>query len=265
MKLKRFDVYYWEQLAEEMLMSSDELVIEKDNETNWKEIANKIISDLKLNLKFAGTFGTGITAFYPIVDAIMKNTQISIEKVPEIIVMMTITAVTVLYIEEKKAKDEKEEAILVKDSKSLLEELKLRGVGNGIIKKLVNSFKSIKNIFYIIAQKLSIVVSDFIDMFSYTSLLLPIINGILFLINKYQFTLDTIVDNFIGLSVGVGTIITKHAIVDLVKRLNNKFTISKKDTEEIVNSIDKPKIKRFGQISDVGDLEKQGGEMINEQ
>lgn len=265
MKLKRFDAYYYEQLAEEMLMSFDELVVEAEEESNWKDIANKIISDLKLNMKFVGTFGTGITAFYPIVDSIMKNTQISIDKTPEIIVMMTITAFTILYIEEKKSKDEKEEEILTKDSKSLLEELKLRGVGNGIIKKLMASFKSIKNIFNTIVQKLGVVVGDFIDMFAYTSLLLPIMNGILFLINKYQFTLDTIVDNFIGLSVGVGTIVTKHVIVKLIQKLKDKFTISKKDTEEIVNSIDEPKIKRFDQISGGDSDELQQDEMINEQ
>lgn len=265
MKLKRFDAYYYEQLAEEMIMSFDELVVEAEEESNWKDIADKIISDLKLNMKFVGTFGTGITAFYPIVDSIMRNTQISIDKTPEIIVMMTITAFTILYIEEKKSKNEKEEAILIKDSKSLLEELKLRGVGNGIIKKLIASFKSVKNIFYTIVQKLGVVVSDFIDMFAYTSLLIPIMNGILFLINKYQFNLDTIIDNFIGLSVGVGTIITKNVIVKLIQRLKDKFTISKKDTEEIVTGIDEPKIKRFDQIPGGGETSIQPDEMINEQ
>ena len=50
MKLKRFNSYYYEQLAEELITSFDELVVESD-ETNWKSIADKIISDLNLNMK----------------------------------------------------------------------------------------------------------------------------------------------------------------------------------------------------------------------
>jgi len=264
MKLKRFNSYYYEQLAEELITSFDELVVESD-ETNWKSIADKIISDLNLNMKFVGTFGTGITAFYPIVESIMKNTQIPIDKTPEIVVMMTITAFTIIYLEEKKSKSEKEEEVLTKDSKSLLEELKLRGVGNGIIKKLIKSFKSMKNIFYTISQKLGAVVGDFIDMFAYTSLLIPIMNGILFIINKYQFNLDTIIENFIGLSVGVGTIVTKQVIVHLIKKLKDKFVISKDDKEEIVSAIDTPKIKRFDQIDGGEGTDVQPEEMINEQ
>lgn len=264
MKVKRFNDYYYEQLAEEFFNSFDELVIESDD-SNWKKISNKIISDLKLNMRFVGTFGTGITAFYPIVDAIMKNTPISIEKTDEIVVMMTITAFTILYLEEKKFKDSEEEETLIKESKSLLEELKLRGVGNGVVKKLIKSFKSIKNIFYIISKRLGAIVDGFIDMFAYTSLLVPIMNGILFLIHKYELNLDTMIENFIGLSVGVGTIITKHVLVDLLKKLKDKLFINKKDTKEIVGEIEEPKIKRFDQIPTTDIENAQGVESINEQ
>lgn len=264
MRIKRLNDYYYEQMAEEFFNSFDQLVIESE-ESNWKKIANKIISDLNLNMRFVGTFGTGITAFYPIVDAIMKNTPISIEKTDEIIVMMTITAFTILYLEEKKFKDAEEEETLVKESRSLLEELKLRGVGNGVIKKLIKSFKSIKNIFYIISKRLGAIVEGFIDMFAYTSLLVPIMNGILFLINKYELNIDTMIENFIGLSVGVGTIITKNIIVDLIKKLKDKILITKKDSKEIVGEIEDDKIKKFNQISNTDSDNISGNEVINEQ
>jgi hypothetical protein len=264
MKLKRFNDYYFEQMAEEMFQSLDGVINESDD-SSWKKVSEKIISDLKLNLKFVGTFGTGINAFFPIVDSIMRNTKLSIEKTPEVIVMMTITAFAILYIEGGKCKNEKEKASLEKDSKSLLEELKLRGVGNGIVKKLIKSFKSIKNIFFTIAKKTGIVIGEFIDMFAYTSILIPIMNGILFLINKYQFNLDTIIDNFIGLAVGVGTISTKHAIVDLIKKLKNKVVITKKDEDEILGSIDSPKIKKVNQLIDPSIEDIKPDEMINEQ
>ena len=258
-KIKKFNDYYYEEMANEFFNSFDELLIE---ESNWKELKDKIISDLNLNMKFVGTFGTGITAFYPIVDAIMKNTNIPVEKTPEIIVMMTITAFAIIYLEEKKFKNAEEEEIITKESKSLLEELKLRGVGNGIIKNIIKCFKAIKNIFSIISKRLGAVVGGFIDMFAYTSLLIPIMNGILFLINKYDFDLNTIIENFIGLSVGVGTIITKHGIVDLIKVIKDKLGIKKTDVDDIIDDIDVSKINKFGEMPNLDD---EGNEPINEQ
>jgi hypothetical protein len=259
-KVKRFNDYYYEEMAFEFFKSMNELVME---DSNWKKIKDKIISDLNLNMKFVGTFGTGISAFYPIVDAIMKNTNIPVEKNPEIIVMMTITAFAIIYLEEKKFKNNKEEEIITKESKSLLEELKLRGVGNGIIKKLIKCFKSIKNIFNIISKRTGAVVNGFIDMFAYTSLLIPIMNGILFLINKYEFDLDTIIQNFISLSVGIGTIVCRHGIIELIKRIKDKVLLKDTDLKDIVDEIDISKINKFSDMPDLDD--KQSGEMITEQ
>ena len=258
-KIKRFDDYYYEDMASEFFDSFDELLIE---ESNWKEIKDKIVSDLKLNMKFVGTFGTGIGAFYPIVEAIMKNTNIPVEKTPEIIVMMTITAFSIIYLEEKKYKSSEEEEIVTKESKSLLEELKLRGVGNGIVKNIIKCFKSIKNIFNIISRRLGATIGGFIDMFAYTSLLIPIMNGILFLINKYEFDINGLIENFIGLSVGVRTIISKHGIVELIKRIKDKLAIKKTDIDGIIDEIDVTKINKFGEMPNLND---DGSEPINEQ
>ncbi len=265
-RIKRFDELQNENLALEFIKAMETSINESDkNNEDYTSIQNKIISDLKLNLRLITTFGTGISSFYPIVDSIISNTSIGIEKTPEIIVMMTITAISIIYLEEKKFRDEKEEEIVTNDSKSLLEELKMRGVGNGIVKKLIKSLKSIKPIFYTISKHLGAVVGGFIDMFAYTSMLMPIMNAILWMINKYEFNLETLPQNFLGLAVGFGTVVAKHGIVEIIKRIKNKLGIGDKVAKEVINDIETPVIHKFSDMT-YGDGESnEDGELIKEQ
>jgi hypothetical protein len=63
------------------------------------------------------------------------------------------------------------------------------------------------------------------DMFAYTAMLIPIMNGILYVIGKYDLNFDNFIKNFIGLSIGVGTIITKHGMILNKLKSNNKIGI----------------------------------------
>jgi hypothetical protein len=118
----------------------------------------------------------------------------------------------------------------------MLEELKMRGFGNGIVKKLMKGLESIKNIFSIIGKHIGAVIGGVIDMFAYTSLLIPLLNGVMAIIHKYDLNLETLPQNFLGLAVGVGTIIAKHGIVEIISILKSKFTISQK---EVLDDIDR--------------------------
>lgn len=258
-KYQEFSKY--EDMSWDMINSIDYLIKESE-ESNFNKIQKKVISDLGLNFRFIGTFGAGIGAFYPIVESLMKNLGQNIELTPEVVVLSTICAVTILYLEEKKNKKPEEEERLISDSKSMLEELKMRGVGNGIIKKLVKSIVSIKTIFAKIGKYTGAVVKGFVDMFAYTSLLIPVMNGILYVVNKYELNLDTLVQNFIGLSIGVGTIITKHGISIILSKIKDKFGI---DKDEVIKDIDidTSNVKKFGDI--IKDVEDSEHEMIKEQ
>jgi hypothetical protein len=142
----------------------------------------------------------------------------------------------------------------------MLEELKMRGFGNGIVKKLMKSLESVKNIFLIIGKHLGAVVGSIIDMFAYTSLLIPIMNGIMYIINKYDLNIETLPQNFLGLAMGVGTIIAKHGIVEIVNRIKNRFPINPK---EVLDDIETPAIQRFASFGD--SEEEQDGDLIKEQ
>lgn len=258
-KIQRYqDFSKFDNMAWLMINSMDSLIKESD-ETDFKKVQNKVVSDLRLNFRFIGTFGAGIGAFYPVVDALMKNLGQNIEVTPDVVVLSTICALTIVYLEEKKFKDESEEQDLIDDSKSVLEELKMRGVGNGIIKKLVKAYYSITGIFKTIGRHAGAVVNGFIDMFAYTSLLILVMNGILTIVNKYELNAETLVHNFIGLSIGIGTIIAKHGISLIISKLKNKFKINKNIVDEIDTSGD---IQKFG---DVISSDHEKTELIKEQ
>jgi hypothetical protein len=227
---------------------------DSDNMSNFKRIQKKVLADLRLNLKFVGTFGAGIAAFYPIVESLMLNWGKNIEITPEVVVLATLCAFTIIYIEERKFKNEQEETQLTEDSKSMLEELKMKGVGNGIIKKLAKCFRSISGLFEIISKHIGSVIIGFIDMFAYTSLLIPITNGILSVVNKYNLNLETLADNLVGLTMGIGTIVAKHTIMNIFNRLRDKIDPKK------INPIELTNIKKVAEFGDPSD----GSTLINE-
>lgn len=262
MKIQRYNDYNLQyDMAQDFLKSFDEVVVESSGGNSYEKVAKKVISDLKLNLSLVATFGAGIGALYPVVESVMTNMSYdSFNLTPESVVLLTLAAVTITYLEEKKFKSAEEEAILTKDSKSMLEELKMRGFGNGIVKKLMKSLESIKNIFYIIGKHLGAVVGSIVDMFAYTSLLIPIMNGVMSVIHKYDLNLETLPQNFLGLAMGVGTIIAKHGIVEIINRIKNRFPINPK---EVLDDIETPAIQRFASFGD--SEEEQDGDLIKEQ
>lgn len=241
--LKVEELNFNEKLTNDFINSIQYIVESDSHESDYKKVEKKIVSDLKLNSRLIGTFGTGIGAFYPVVNSLMANMGSNIELTDETIVLATICAITIIFLEEKKFEKGSEEEQMLKDSKSMLEELKMKGVGNGIIKKIVKALKSTFNIFSIITKHIGVVVNGFTDMFAYTSMLIPVMNAINWIIDKYEFTPDTLVQNFVGLAIGVTTIAAKHSIINIFDKLKDKFkdkfNFSKK---EIIKDIEENEI-----------------------
>ena len=261
MKVKRFLQYSMQDsMVFDFINSFDGLITESD-ETEYKKIQKKVIMDLRLNSNLSLTFGTGIQALYPVVNKLMTNMKISsIDITPDKVVLLTICAFTIVYLEEKKFRDGTEEDILTKDSKSMLEELRMMGIGNGIVKKVVKIFKSVVGIFSLIGKHLDAVVKGFVDMFAYTTILIPIMNGILYIVGKYELNTDSFLENFAALTMGVGTLIAKNGIISIIDKLKDR--INTKDKKKIVDEVDTTIIKK---VSDFTLNPIIDGEMINEQ
>jgi hypothetical protein len=237
---------------------------EEEELDTYKKIEKKVVSDLKLDMSLVLTFGSGIGALYPIVNQMMQNMSISsIDVSKTSAVLLTIASITIIYLEEKKTKNTQQEEILIRDSKSLLEELRMKGIGDGIVKKVIKAINGVKNIFSTIAKHLGAAVGGVIDMFAYTSILIPIMNGILFIIGKYDMGIDDVISNFFALSTGVATRIAKHGLVELLDRLRK--LISPKSKREIIDELEIPVIQKFGDIH-YGDTDsEQEGDLIKEQ
>ena len=264
MKIQRYnDFNLTESMVEYFINEFNTQILTESKEEDLS-ILRKIVSDLNLNFRLVSTFGFGIGAFLPIVNQLMKNMDLSsVELTRETIVLLTLTAISIIFLEEKKPKDPEEEAQLIKDSKSMLEELRMKGIGDGIVKKLINCLKSAKNIFKIIGKHLGAVVGGFMDMFAYSAIMVPIMTTLSSVINKFDLNLDTMPQNFLMLATGVGTIIAKHGISYLLKRLKGKLKISDKVEKEIETEIETPTITKVTRFGD-GDS-NQSGDLIKEQ
>ena len=226
---------------------------ESVEESKIIEILKSLSKDLKFNTRLIFTFGTGIAALYPVVTNLIKNGSIKMEMTPENIVLLTLTALTITYLEETNNKvgdtrivcDEcdgsgevddvecevcKGEGYLTsvatkKDAQTMLEELKLRGVGNGIVKKFVGAFKSIGKLVGIILRGTPYVVKGIMDMFGYTALLVPTMNAIAATVGNYDVNVDNIIGNVTSLGVGIGIFLGKQAVNYLVDKLKKNLHI----------------------------------------
>ena len=225
--------------------------------TDLEEPLRKIIKDLKINFNLVATFGTGITALYPIISDLITNSKLNIEVTPERILLLTIASVFIVHLEEKKVKG-KEEEKLRKDCRTMLEELKLSGIGNGIVKKFVDVIKSIKSIFDLIGKHCGSLAGNIIDMFGYTALLVPILNGLDAVVGKYDLNMETLPGNFLSIAVGVGTVVAKHGIAYILDKI--KLKINKK---QIIDELETPTIQKIGNFVDT--TKDVPGDLIKEQ
>jgi hypothetical protein len=228
------------------------LLESSENSEGIVSILKNLQKDLNFNVKLIFTFGTGIASMYPIVLNLIQNQKLKIDASPENISLLTLTSVVILSMEMQKDSEVTKEEV-----KNLLTELKLRGIGNGIVKKMVNSFKSIGNLLTILFKNTSKTVRNIIDMFAYTSLLIPTMNAINTIVSNYDWTMDTIIGNLSSLGIGIMTFLAKNGWDYLVKKLKNKTEINP-DIKVTNNSPN----------SDIGnpkDSLKSKAELINEQ
>jgi len=244
----------WHEIASDFIedVLNPTLHESSNNDENIISILKNLQKDLKFNIKLIFTFGTGIASMYPIVMNLIQNQKLKVDLTEENISLLTLTSVVILALETERDSD-----ITKEEVKNLLTELKLRGIGNGIVKKMVNSFKSIGNLLSILFKNTSKTVRNLIDMFAYTALLIPTMNAINTIISDYNWSMDTIIGNLTSLGTGVLTFLAKNGWDYLVKKLQKKTDLNP-DIEDIE---DLPKTD-YGNSKD--NL-KLNTELINEQ
>lgn len=248
------------------------MINESTPEDNFKEVLSGLSKDLKFNFGLIFTFGAGIKAMYPIVDNLVRNESLKIDLNVESILLLTLASLAITYLEESNNRTGEEKVpcdcvsknpsceycggsgyitskVTRADARTILEELKLRGIGNGIVRKIVDCFKSIGNIVKVLFKNSPYVVNGLIDMFGYTAMLIPTMNAISSLIGEYNLNMETLPGNFLALGVGIGTFLAKRGFNYLVKKLKNKFGFK-------TTHLDVPTAAKPYEISD-GDFNKE--------
>jgi hypothetical protein len=253
--LKYTDYSISNEMVEFLIRNIESPIINESiiNKEYVKKILTGLSKDLNFNISLVFTFGTGIAMMIPIVDNLIKNGNIKIDATKENLILLSLTALAILYLEETKNKSGESEIeckcksrncnkcmdgkikskVTKSDAQTLLEELKMRGIGNGIVKKFVKSFKSIGNLIKVLFRNSKYPIKGLLEMFGYASLMIPIMNAIGSLIGKYEMNADTIIGNFLSIGAGIMTFLAKNSLDFLIDKLKKKVDIedSKSDDE----------------------------------
>jgi hypothetical protein len=210
-------------LTEEFLKSLEEKLLESNesNKGDFKNILSELSRDLKFNFYLVATFGAGIRAIYPVVEGLLKNGTLNIDLNTENVILLSLASLVIAYTEVKK-----DHNISKKEIKSILEELKLRGIGNGIVKKMVSCVNVIGEVVKVLFKGTGYAINGLFDMFGYTSILIPCMNAITYIVDKHKFDMDTLISNLGVTGVGVATLFAKKTFNNLYNLLRNKIKIN---------------------------------------
>jgi hypothetical protein len=193
----------------------------------------KIVAKLKLNAGIIMSFGTGMEVLVPLVRRLIENGEIKVDLNTETATLLTLTAITIAYLQEEK--EEKARRRLERDSRSLLEELKLSGVGNGIVKKTVGCIKAIGAVARLLMRHRGHVLTSFFEMLGYTALCLPVINAIKSIVGTYHFTLDNFKQNMASVALGLGALSAEQGLEYLKNLIHRKGAAPEVPGDKMIN------------------------------
>lgn len=201
-------------------------------------IIKDIINKLNINLGIYDELNYLIEPSTNIIKSLVANTSLNIELNDNSLNMLSLTVLMVYYLESFKSKfinnikPYENSDILRDDIKNLLEELKLSGIGNGVVKKLVECFKTIS----IIVKELFINKDKNVNCIFCIkdNKILNVLNTISTMIIEYNFNID----NFNNLYNDLKTLGFPY----LISKLNNKLELGL-DTQDVVKSDSVDKIE----------------------
>lgn len=242
-------------------------VNESKSWSNFKSISSKLSKDIKFNFGLVATFGVGIKVMLPVISKFIQNGTFNFEMNEENLILLTITVVSIFYLEEtaNKAGDEvnadgEKSVVTKRDAQTMLEELKMRGIGQGIVKKFVSALSAISKFFKMLFRGTPYVVNGLLDMFGYTALMVPCMNALSSFIGKYDMTIETISANLLSLGVGVGALLAKQGVSWLVKNISKGLGI-----DNLGKDLEKPVEFRPFDIVDVEIDNLEKSKLIKEQ
>ena len=192
-----------------------ELIIE--NKTN--KLFQQTLEDLKVQLKFVGTFGFGITGLWQVVNDLINSRYPTLTE--EQIVLIFLTALTYFSI------------TVVDDVKKLRALVREKGLSNAL-GQTIETLKDFENIAIAVAQKSGFVVSSLAELLGYVFLLIPILDTVKLVINQEGLDIITLGIYLKSILASVGIFYTKNIFNKLIGRLKKK-----KDSDIIKEQTDR--------------------------
>lgn len=181
---------------------------ENENKLEWRDIFNKVINDNKINFNYILTFGLSVNAFLPVVNELLKNNNIIINK--ESVVLLIIGTLSILFNEKKE------------DIKKIIDILKEKGI-YCFLNDVIKTTKSIKDIFKFITKGIDKTIFSTMDMFAYTTLTIPFLDVIHRLSIGNKYTLHDMMVMGASLALGSLTFGVKNFVANLYAKLKFKI------------------------------------------
>lgn len=173
----------------------------------YKEIQKDLSKKIGFQLYLVGTFQMGIVALCPVVEALMKNSQIDVTK--QQIVLLVIFAVTQIL------------NLLSEDVERIRKELEKDGLIH-LVSKVKESILSIHKLFSFVARGFGKIIHVFTDLFAYISLAMPLYMVVIEMISKEGLNIDTLTQKLAILGLGVGTFTLKSIMKNVYDKIKKK-------------------------------------------
>ena len=180
-------------------------IIEQEN----KNLFQKTLDDLKVQIKFVGTFGFGITGLYETVQDLLAGRYPTLSE--QEIILIFLAALSYFSID------------VIDDIKKMREIIKEKGLEE-YVRQTTETLKDIENIAIKVAEKSGHVVSSLAELTGYIFLLVPILEVVQTLIAREDFDIVTLGSYLKSLLASVGIFYTKNIFNKLIQRLKRSKT-----------------------------------------
>jgi len=200
--IKTYDSYIFENF-------DYKLILENKKFSFYRTVLNKTINKIGLNLYFVGTYTMGVTAILPIIESLLKNSNIPGITPEQIVLMVLFSIAQILYMNTEDVKKIRNE--LAKDN--LLE----------TTKKVKESILSIYKIFSFVSKSFGKMIDVFTDMLSYIALGLPLLHAVSEMISQDGLNLDTLPQKVMVFGGGAAFFAFKSMIETLITMIKNKI------------------------------------------
>jgi len=147
--------------------------------SKFKTIFKKSFGEFKTHFKFVTTFGLVMPIMFPLVENLIKNSSFVVDLNPQNIVFATVATLSMIIGEKKSSIQSFKQKLISQDKKWEV-----------VLDSLVNTFKSIKELFRNVAKLTGKVIKTWWDMLSFTMLVVPFVKVLTEVMVKQNWSID---------------------------------------------------------------------------